>query len=202
MPDENLLSTLEQGLRHSRATRSRLASRLADLEAEAERVRTELNEMDAIISQTEAAMFRILSSSFGVSSSHSAPSDVEIEVALRRDAVRNGQAAAQSSYQPQPAPHVQHVPREHLPPLRPNIEPSTDRFFERTIPQATAVLLRESGGPLHVNEIYNRLLEGGFQFTGQNPTISIAVSLNRNRRFRKVAPGTFDIVIRDAAQAS
>jgi hypothetical protein len=201
MPDENLLSTLEQGLRHSRATRSRLASRLADLEAEAERVRTELNEMDAIISQTEAAMFRILSSSFGVSSSHSAPSDVEIEVALRRDAVRNGQSAP-SYQQQQSAPPVRHVPREHIPPLRPTTAPSTDRFFERTIPQATAVLLRESNGPLHVNEIYNRLLDGGFQFTGQNPTISIAVSLNRNRRFRKVAPGTFDLTIRDAAQAS
>jgi hypothetical protein len=200
MPDENLLSTLEQGLRHSRATRSRLASRLADLEAEAERVRTELNEMDAIISQTEAAMFRILSSSFGMPSSSSAPSDVEIEVALRRDAARNSPPAP--SYQ-QPAPHApQHIPREHIPPLRTASEPSNDRFFERTIPQATAVLLRESGGPLHVNEIYNRLVDGGFQFTGQNPTISIAVSLNRNRRFRKVAPGTFDLTIRDAAQAS
>ncbi|HEV3468318.1 MAG TPA: hypothetical protein VG148_03285, partial [Pyrinomonadaceae bacterium] len=92
--------------------------------------------------------------------------------------------------------------RHHIPPIRTDIEPTSDRFFERTIPQATAVLLREAGGPLHVNEIYNRLLEGGFQFTGQNPTISIAVSLNRNRRFRKVAPGTFDLVIRDAAQAS
>ncbi len=201
MPDENLLSTLEQGLRHSRATRSRLASRLADLEAEAERVRTELNEMDAIISQTEAAMFRILSSSFGVSASSSAPSDVEIEVALRRDAARNSPPV--SSYQ-QSAPRAapQHIPRDHIPPLRPTTEPSTDRFFERTIPQATAVLLRESGAPLHVNEIYNRLIDGGFQFTGQNPTISIAVSLNRNRRFRKVAPGTFDLTIRDAAQAS
>ena len=86
--------------------------------------------------------------------------------------------------------------------IRSDIEPKSDRFFERTIPHATAVLLRESGGPLHVNEIYNRLLEGGFQFTGQNPTISIAVSLNRNHRFRKVAPGTFDLTIRDAAQAS
>ncbi|HEY0385588.1 MAG TPA: hypothetical protein VGC64_06230, partial [Pyrinomonadaceae bacterium] len=56
--------------------------------------------------------------------------------------------------------------------------------------------------PLHVNEIYNRLLEGGFIFTGHNPTISIAVSLNRNPRFRKVAPGTFDLVMRDASQAS
>src|SRR5919199_749232 len=164
MPDENLLATLEQGLRQSRATRSRLAARLADLEAEAERVRTELNEMDAIISQTEQAMFRILSSMFGAAQSAAPPSDAEIEFALRRDAAANAPRVTPQA----PQSHAQY-------------------------PQ---------GGPLHVNELYNRLLEGGFQFTGQNPTISIAVSLNRNRRFRKVAPGTFDLTIRDAAQAS
>src|ERR1051325_7260585 len=169
MPDENLLATLENGLRQSRTTRSRLSARLADLEAEAERVRTELNEMDAIISQTQAAMFRILSSMFRAR---------------------------------QPVPPPAHPFPHPTPPIRADIEPKSDRFFERTIPHAAAVLLRESGGPLHVNELYNRLLEGGFQFTGQNPTISIAVSLNRNRRFRKVAPGTFDLTIRDAAQAS
>jgi hypothetical protein len=205
MPDENLLATLENGLRQSRATRSRLASRLADLEAEAERLRTELNEMDAIISQTEAAMFRILSSMFGAQA-NAAPSDAEIEFALRRDAVVNSARVAPT---PPPAynaapniPQREHVFRHDIPPIRPDTEPKSDRFFERTIPHAAAVLLREAGGPLHVNEIYNRLLEGGFQFTGQNPTISIAVSLNRNNRFRKVAPGTFDLVIRDAAQAS
>jgi hypothetical protein len=209
MPDENLLATLENGLRQSRTTRSRLNARLADLEAEAERVRTELNEMDAIISQTEQAMFRILSSMFGAAqSASSAPSDAEIEFALRRDAA-SAVRASQQPAPPQHAPYAQSQPaqqehafRHHIPPIRPDIEPKSDRFFERTIPHATAVLLRESGGPLHVNEIYNRLLEGGFQFTGQNPTISIAVSLNRNRRFRKVAPGTFDLTIRDAAQAS
>ena len=205
MPDENLLATLENGLRQSRATRSRLASRLADLEAEAERVRTELNEMDAIISQTEAAMFRILSSSFSAQAGHA--SDAEIEYALRRDSVmgasRPAQPQAHAPYAPPPpAPPQEYIFRHQVPPIRAGVEPKSDRFFERTIPQATAVLLRESGGPLHVNEIYNRLLEGGFQFTGHNPTISIAVSLNRNRRFRKVAPGTFDLVIRDAAQAS
>ena len=208
MPDENLLATLENGLRQSRATRSRLAARLADLEAEAERVRTELNEMDAIISQTEAAMFRILSSMFGAAQSAAPPSDAEIEFALRRDAVTNAPRVAPQSppshapyQQSQPSAHEHHF-RHHIPPIRSDIEPKSDRFFERTIPHAAAVLLRESGGPLHVNELYNRLLEGGFQFTGQNPTISIAVSLNRNRRFRKVAPGTFDLTIRDAAQAS
>ena len=207
MPDENLLATLENGLRQSRATRSRLGARLADLEAEAERVRTELNEMDAIISQTEAAMFRILSSMFGAAQSAAPPSDAEIEFALRRDAATNAPrvsppSPAHSPYaQSKPAAHEHHF-RHHIPPIRSDIEPKSDRFFERTIPHAAAVLLRESGGPLHVNELYNRLLEGGFQFTGQNPTISIAVSLNRNRRFRKVAPGTFDLTIRDAAQAS
>jgi hypothetical protein len=207
MPDENLLATLENGLRQSRTTRSRLAGRLADLEAEAERVRTELNEMDAIISQTEAAMFRILSSMFGAAQSAAPPSDAEIEFALRRDAAATARATPQSpqshaTYTQSQPRQQEHAFRHHIPPIRSDIAPKSDRFFERTIPHAAAVLLRESGGPLHVNELYNRLLEGGFQFTGQNPTISIAVSLNRNRRFRKVAPGTFDLTIRDAAQAS
>jgi hypothetical protein len=208
MPDENLLATLENGLRQSRTTRSRLNARLADLEAEAERVRTELNEMDAIISQTEAAMFRILSSMFGAAQSAAPPSDAEIEFALRRDAAANAPRVAPQApqshapYQPSQPPAHEHHFRHHIPPIRSDIEPKSDRFFERTIPHAAAVLLRESGGPLHVNELYNRLLEGGFQFTGQNPTISIAVSLNRNGRFRKVAPGTFDLVMRDASQAS
>lgn len=212
MPDENLLGTLESNLRESRATRSRLASRLADLEAEAERLRTQLNEMDAIVSQTEAALFRILSSNYGVQASMMPrPSDAEIEAALRRDSATTGMPrgvpsqpqtySAPQRIQPQsPARDEDAVRHHHIPPIRPDIEPKSDRFFERTISYAAAVLLRESGGPLHVNEIYNRLLEGGFQFTGQNPTISIAVSLNRNNRFRKVAPGTFDLVMRDAAQ--
>jgi hypothetical protein len=200
MPDENLLATLEQSLRGARATRSRLASRLADLEAEAERVRTEVNEMDALVSQTEAAMFRILSSSFGVAASQG-PSDAEIETALRRDAANSArQQPAPPAHRPEP--RASYDLPHHIPPIRTDIAPRSDRFSDRTIPQAATLLLRESGGPLHVNELYNRLLEGGFQFTGQNPTISIAVSLNRNRRFRKVAPGTFDLVIRDAAQAS
>jgi hypothetical protein len=100
-----------------------------------------------------------------------------------------------------PTPVYARETRDPIPPVRPDVEVKDDRFYDRTIPQATALLLREAGVPLHVNEIYNRLLEGGFQFSGHNPTISIAVSLNRNRRFRKVAPGTFDLTIRDAAQA-
>ncbi|HEY0098233.1 MAG TPA: hypothetical protein VGB76_04690 [Pyrinomonadaceae bacterium] len=193
MPDDNLLATLEQSLRQTRATRNRLAARLADLELEAEKLRTELGEMDAIATQTEAAMFRILSSVLNTVPAKSSPSDAEIEVALRRD-----EAQVRNTH----PPAYQTVPRSTLPPVRADVEVTSERFLDRTIPQATAMLLREAAAPLHVNEIYNRLLEGGFQFTGHNPTISIAVSLNRNRRFRKVAPGTFDLTIRDAAQAS
>ena len=198
MGSENLLATLEQSLRQARVTRSRIASRLADIEAEAERMRTELSEMDALVSQTEAAMFRIMSGMFTAQTS-AAPSDAEIEAALRRDAVR---AAAQQQQAPAPPAPVAGVARHEMPAVRANVEPMNDRFADRTIPQATAMLLREAGGPLHVNEIYNRLVEGNFQFTGHHPTISIAVSLNRNQRFRKVAPGTFDLVIRDASQTS
>ncbi|MDQ3688139.1 MAG: winged helix-turn-helix domain-containing protein [Acidobacteriota bacterium] len=198
MPEENLLTTLEGSLRQTRATRSRLSSRLADLEAEAERLRTELAEMDGLASQTEAAMFRILSSMLGTGGATTTPSDAEIEAALRRDAAKIQPTSVRVEAVTATAAHSRH----EMPPVRTDIEPKDERFLDRTIPQATALLLREAGSPLHVNEIYNRLLEGSFQFTGQHPTISIAVSLNRNRRFRKVAPGTFDLTIRDAAQAS
>lgn len=193
MANENLISTLEQSLRQARAARTRLAARLAELEAEAETVRAELHEMDTLTGQTEAAIFRLLSSVLSANSTPqpAAPSDAELEAAMRQDTVRPTP----------PAPRVS-IPKHHIPPLRTDVEVKSDRFADRTISYAATALLRESRDPLHVNEIYNRLLEGGFNFTGHNPTISIAVSLNRNPRFRKVAPGTFDLVMRDASQAS
>lgn len=194
MSQDNLLATLEQSLRQTRATRAARAARLAELEAEAEKVRAEIAELDMLASQTEASMYRLLTSVLGSNDLTAPPpavSDAELEAAMRQDAAeRRASARAQT------------LQRHDVPPVRAGIEAVSDRFFDRTIPQAATVLLREAGGPLHVNEIYNRLVEGGFNFTGHNPTISIAVSLNRNRRFRKVAPGTFDLVMRDATQAT
>ncbi len=195
-PNENLLSRLEQSLRQSRAARMHLAARLRELEVEADAVRAELAEMDTLASQSEAAIYRLLTSVLASGSlsggplSNGLPSDAELEAAMRP-------AAA-----PVRSPFAVEARRQEIPTLRPNTEPMSDRFMDRTIPQAVTLLLREEGAPLHVNEIYNRLLEGGFKFTGQNPTISIAVSLNRNTRFRKTAPGTFDLMIRDASRAS
>jgi hypothetical protein len=196
MANDNLISTLEQSLRQARAARTRLAARLAELEAEAETVRAELHEMDTLSGQTEAAIFRLLSSVLSANSTPpsaaAVPSDAELEAALRQDSARPAQTQARSVV----------IPKHHIPPLRNDVEVKDNRFADRTISYAATALLRESREPLHVNEIYNRLLEGGFNFTGHNPTISIAVSLNRNPRFRKVAPGTFDLVMRDASQAS
>ena len=189
-PSENLLSRLEQSLRQSRAARMHLAARLRELEAEADSVRAELAEMDTLASQTEAAIYRLLSSVLASGNiSLGLPSDAELEAAMRQ------------SQTPARGP-LQVERRTQIPTVRNNVEALSDRFMDRTIPQAVTLLLREEGGPLHVNELYNRLLEGGFKFTGQNPTISVAVSLNRNTRFRKVAPGTFDLVMRDASKAA
>jgi hypothetical protein len=193
-PNENLLSRLEQSLRQSRAARMHLAARLRELEAEADSVRAELAEMDTLASQTEAAIYRLLSSVLASSNlSLGLPSDAELEDAMR---------TSQQTHQPIRPSYTTVERRQQIPTVRNNVEALSDRFIDRTIPQAVTLLLREEGGPLHVNELYNRLLEGGFKFTGQNPTISVAVSLNRNSRFRKVAPGTFDLVMRDASKAS
>jgi hypothetical protein len=192
MANETLIAKLEQNLRQSRATRTRLAARLAEIESEADIIRGELIEMDTLAGQTEAAIVRLLSNVMSGPATQVGTTSVgELEIELQRRIARA--ELAQHPVPPQ---------RQNVPPLRTNIEAINDQFFDRTIPQATTMILREAGGPLHVNEIYNRLIEGGFSFTGNNPTISIAVSLNRNSRFRKVAPGTFDLVIRDAARAS
>jgi HB1, ASXL, restriction endonuclease HTH domain len=191
MANETLIARLEQNLRQSRAARTRLGARLAELESEAEIIRAELAEMDTLAGQTEAAIFRLLSNVMsGPATPVGTTSVGELEIELQR-------RLAQAELSPTTARQ-----KHDVPPIREEIQATSDRFYDRTIPQATTLILREAGGPLHVNEIYNRLIEGGFSFTGNNPTISIAVSLNRNSRFRKVAPGTFDLVIRDAAKAS
>jgi hypothetical protein len=196
----NLLSRLQQNQRESRLVRMQLVARLRELEGEADIVRAELAEMDTLATQTDAAIYRLLSSIMASNNlstgnlSSGFPSDAELEAAMGH--------SAHSARIPVSRQQPISPTRQPAPPVRNNIEAISDRFMDRTIPQAVTLLLREEGAPLHVNEIYNRLLEGGFKFTGQNPTISVAVSLNRNGRFRKVAPGTFDLVMRDAKKAS
>ena len=68
------------------------------------------------------------------------------------------------------------------------------KYFGMSVPQAAALLLRESGTPMHARELYQRLVEGGVRIRAKTPITSIAISLRRDKRFRKVAPNTFELV--------
>jgi hypothetical protein len=183
MAHEHLIAPIRQRLKETRSTRNRRAMDLSELESEADSVRDEIAVLDRIIAQDEAEINRLLTESFATNYPAPKPSNVELEAAMARDTGGT-------------PPGLYPVPQGIA-----GFETFESRFADRTIPQATAMILRESGGPLHVNDIHQLLVDGGFKFSGHNPTISIAVSLNRNRRFRKTAPGTFDLVMRDVAHA-
>src|SRR5215813_5616983 len=135
MANETLIAKLEQNLRQSRATRTRLAARLAELESEAEIIRGELIEMDTLAGQTEAAIFRLLSNVMsGPSTPVGTTSVGELEVELQRRL-----AHAELSQRSVPLKH-------NVPPIRDNISALNDRFYDRTIPQAATMILREAGG--------------------------------------------------------
>src|SRR5580765_5925494 len=134
---ENLLSRLEQSLRQSRAARMHLAARLRELEAEADSVRAELAEMDTLASQTEAAIYRLLSSVLASGNINlGLPSDAELEAAMRQSQPQSPLRSA--------APPLER--RQQIPTVRNNVEVLSDRFIDRTIPQAVTLLLREEGG--------------------------------------------------------
>jgi hypothetical protein len=235
MLDENLISTLEQSLRQTRNAQHRLMSRLNEVEAEADRLRQEIDALENSAKQTSSAIYSLLATiRSGKQYEWNLPNDFEPdEYEIPSDIQRmqrsenrnrstqpmrnnqsnqNNQHINQNYQQPQNDYRnnntVAYLNNSHthqqrsIPNIAPNIEPISNRFADRTITQACKLLLLEAGKPLHVNELYNFLVSGGFEFKGNNPTISIAVSLNRNRRFRKVAPGTFDLVMREASQAA
>ncbi len=208
MLDENLISTLEQSLRQTRNAQNRLTARLREVESESERLKQEIDALDNSAAQTEAAIYSLLATMRTGQQLWDSDtiSHLSKDYELPHDLKRSTRPAGQAPLNPPPAP-IRGNPISYIGANKPvqspaaGIEVLNQRFSDRTITQACTLLLRESGQPLHVNELYNLLVSGGMQFKGNNPTISIAVSLNRNRRFRKVAPGTFDLTIRDAAQA-
>lgn len=196
MLDENLIATLEQSLRQTRNAQNRLVARLREAEAEVEHLRLEIAALENSAAQTEKAIDSLLVTMRSGSRPMSLGRSITIEDAshatddiLPRTPRRDGSVTYISQ-------------GRGIPSISNNIEPISNRFSDRTITQACTLLLREAGGPLHVNELYNLLVAGGFKFKGSNPTISVAVSLSRNRRFRKVDPGTFDLVMREAIQAA
>ncbi|NNE67363.1 MAG: hypothetical protein HKN33_12420 [Pyrinomonadaceae bacterium] len=214
--ETNLIATLEQSLRQTRNAQHRLLVRLREVESESERLRQEIEALDNSAEQTEAAIHSLLATirsgnqprlgikNLSIDEDYEIPAEVD-RMTRSNNHLQKDLRAREPVYR-EPTRKENRLPFAEtgrtVPPVSQNIEPISQRFVDRTITQACTLLLRESGKALHVNELYNFLVAGGFEFKGNNPTISIAVSLNRNRRFRKVAPGTFDLVMRDASQAA
>lgn len=67
------------------------------------------------------------------------------------------------------------------------------KYVGRSVPDAVYMVLQEVGRPLHAKDLYQRLKEGGMPIRGKTPVTSIATSLKRDSRFRKVGPNTFEI---------
>lgn len=214
MLNENLIATLEQSLRQTRNAQNRLLGRLREVETEAESLRQEIQAMENSAAQTEQAIYSLLATMGSGNNSwkvnkpvqyddkYEIPNDIKMsQQQHNQQQQQNNQNPPQNNYRNSggTVSYINNNPR-NIPPINHNIEPLSHRFSDRTITQACKLLLQEANRPLHVNDLYTQLVAGGFEFKGNNPTISIAVSLNRHRRFKKVAPGTFDLIIREASQ--
>lgn len=202
MLDEQSIATLEELLDKTHSAHRRLVARLRDAEKEVENLRLEI----AAHENSARGIDNLLVTMRG-GRSLGKNLTIEDDVEARTTQHERGETR----------PNVQDVQTKELrrdssvayfnqnrgkSMLHSDFEPASNRFNDRTITQSCTLLLREAGGPLHVNELYHLLVAGGMKFKGNNPTISVAVSLSRNRRFRKVDPGTFDLVIREALQAA
>lgn len=179
--NDTALAALQRSLTENREAKRKIQARLAEIEGESASLRSQISLLDTMIEQTEHVLLQMLFP------------------ALQQ------QTPAPTNYsQPsnRPAHHQSFRPRET------NVETDIDaevarmtqtekssnvRFTDFRIPQAASIVLREANGPLHVSELYRRLSDGGFEFRGQHQLITLAVSLSRSKRFRKVAPGTFDL---------
>jgi hypothetical protein len=193
------LEALQRTLRENREAKRQLLSRLAEIEAESAVLRRQLASQDAVIEQTEQALLQLL---FPAEPTHEParpepprwrpaatrpvdPDDFS-DLSFSRDEARKPTAP----FDPTgiDASFDLDVSR-----LRRSETSGNVRFTDFRIPQAATIVLREANRPLHVSEIYRRLQEGGFEFRGQHQLVALAVSLNRSKRFRKVAPGTFEL---------
>ena len=206
MLDENLIATLEQSLRQTRNAQSRLMARLREVEMESERLKEEIEALENSAAQTESAIDSLLvtmrsgNRGLNIGKTLRIEDDYDRRPDQPRQSRQTSKTDSHSTYRPNNSVAYIGQNRGGVPSRASNIEPISHRFADRTITQACTLLLREAGKPLHVNELYNLLVAGGMGFKGNNPTISVAVSLNRNRRFRKVGPGTFDLVMREASR--
>jgi hypothetical protein len=176
MIDDTAIAALQRSLSENREAKRKIKTRLAELEAEAEMLRSQMATFEAIIEQTELALRRVLFPDEGSAArlKYNAPTN-----RISREYVDVPASEAEIEAE------VAKIERTE--------QASNVRFNDFRIPQAATIVLREANMPLHVSEIYRRMAEGGYEFRGQHQLITLAVSLSRSKRFRKVAPGTFEL---------
>lgn len=68
------------------------------------------------------------------------------------------------------------------------------KYAGMSVSEAAYQILHDARSAMHAKDICHRLIEGGLRIKGKTPVTSIATSLKRDRRFRKVAPNTFEVV--------
>jgi hypothetical protein len=66
------------------------------------------------------------------------------------------------------------------------------KYAGKSVPEAAYQILREASRSMHAKELLQRLVEGGIQIKGKTPLTSVATSLKRDKRFKKVGPNTFE----------
>src|SRR5437588_480316 len=66
------------------------------------------------------------------------------------------------------------------------------KYSGKSVSEAAYEMLREANRAMHAKELVQRLVEGGLQIKGKTPLTSVATSLKRDKRFKKVGPNTFE----------
>ena len=213
LTENTAIEAMHRALREARDAKKRIEARLVELESEVAMLRSQSTSLEMVIDQTSSALRSALF-----------PTDVFIPnpppvVPAQQQPPQKytpppNQYTTQSVPPPQQVQYTNYyqpesqqaaleledleaieagIPVQKLEPISGNV-----RFNDFRIPQAATIVLREAGHALHVSEIYQRMAEGGFEFRGQHQLITLAVSLSRAKRFRKVAPGTFELDVQYA----
>ena len=201
MTENIAIEAMHRALREARDARKRSESRLIDLESEAAMLRSQIASLDVVIEQTTGALkMAMFPAEYAVAAAPPA-----IDAPRQATGIRPSVVTARRPTAPPPSSYYPNDPQvalelEDLEAIEAgtaaqklNKNSGNIRFNDFRIPQAATIVLREAGEPLHVSEIYARMEEGGFEFRGQHQLITLAVSLSRAKRFRKVAPGTFEL---------
>lgn len=213
--NDTALAALQRTLSENREAKRKMLVRLAEIENESAALRSQLISLDAVIERTEQSLLQLLfpvdravsrvlqnqsatgHQTSGQSGSQAVNSEIPGNYGIY-EAVRSSNfddpyfSHGSSDIPNRTAGSAEEIEAE-VARLRQSENSGNVRFNDFRIPQAATIVLREANRALHVSEIYRRLAEGGFEFRGQHQLISLAVSLSRSKRFRKVAPGTFEI---------